>query len=76
MTQPRLIADDLTGALDSAAAFVPAFGPQRVVWGDDPAGAAALSSGTREATAAEARRKLAALASFLVGLLINNEQRR
>lgn len=29
----RLLADDLTGALDTAAEFVPAFGPVRVGWG-------------------------------------------
>lgn len=64
MTELRLIADDLTGALDSAAAFAPALGPQRVVWRADVAGDA-LSSATREAGSDEAARRLGALAPFL-----------
>ena len=34
MNELRLLADDLTGALDSAAAFAAARGAQRVVWRD------------------------------------------
>jgi D-threonate/D-erythronate kinase len=52
MTSLRLLADDLTGALDSAAEFVPLTGPVRAFWrGAIPATLpknAALDSGTRE----------------------------
>lgn len=63
----RLIADDLTGALDTAAQFVPAFGAIRVVMGDrvPGEGAFALDSGTRECGEAEAAARVAALAPFL-----------
>ena len=45
----RLLADDLTGALDSAARFVPLVGPVPVVWSDPiPAGTVAIDSGTRD----------------------------
>lgn len=54
----RLVADDLTGALDTAAEFVGLAGPVPVLWGSQPADAlppsAALDTGTREAAAAEA----------------------
>jgi len=54
----RLVADDLTGALDTAAEFVGLAGPVPVLWGGQPAGAlpptAALDTGTREGAAAEA----------------------
>jgi uncharacterized protein YgbK (DUF1537 family) len=67
----RLLADDLTGALDSAAAFAPAFGKVRVVWSAaDVAGEApalALDTGTRELPAEAAAARLAALAPFLAG---------
>lgn len=54
MTRFRLLADDLTGALDSAARFVPRFGPIPVLW-RDPADlpAAAFDTATREAPAAQ-----------------------
>ncbi|HET8997141.1 MAG TPA: four-carbon acid sugar kinase family protein [Acetobacteraceae bacterium] len=62
----RLLADDLTGALDSAARFVPLTGPLPVVWsGDAPAGHAALDSGTRNLDAAAAAERVAALAPLL-----------
>lgn len=51
----RLIADDLTGALDTAAEFVGLAGPIPVFWGVPAADAlppsAALDTGTREASA-------------------------
>ncbi len=54
----RLVADDLTGALDTAAEFVGLAGPVPVFWGGQPVGAlpptAALDTGTREGTEAEA----------------------
>lgn len=58
MTSVRLIADDLTGALDSAAAFASVIGPIPVGWDTPrllaPAGSYALSTGTREQTEAKA----------------------
>ena len=52
MTTLRLIADDLTGALDTAAEFVGLTGPVPVYWsGAIPADlppSAAVDSGTRE----------------------------
>jgi hypothetical protein len=52
MTIVRLLADDLTGALDTAAEFVPLTGDLPVFWPDgnrlDRAGSLALDSGTRE----------------------------
>src|SRR6185369_9542856 len=45
----RLLADDLTGALDSAARFVPVTGPVATMWHDtDLPEAAAIDSGTRD----------------------------
>lgn len=45
----RLLADDLTGALDSAARFVPAMGPIATVWrGAKLPESAAMDSGTRD----------------------------
>jgi len=45
----RLLADDLTGALDSAARFVPLVGSVPVVWRGDPlSGTVAFDAGTRE----------------------------
>ena len=50
MSAFRLLADDLTGALDSAARFVPRFGPIEVSWRrPSEARAAAYDSETREA---------------------------
>src|SRR5215208_376605 len=52
MTGLRLIADDLTGALDTAAEFVGLVGPVPVYWSGaiplDLPPSAALDSGTRE----------------------------
>ncbi len=49
MTILRLLADDLTGALDSAARFVPLVGTITVVWsGLPPAGSVAIDNGTRD----------------------------
>ena len=50
MSEFRLLADDLTGALDSAARFVPRFGPIEISWRrPSDARAAAYDSCTREA---------------------------
>lgn len=66
MTRFRLLADDLTGALDSAAKFCPAFGPVPVAWADDVlAPVLALDSFTRDVDAATARARVAALAPAL-----------
>ena len=47
----RLLADDLTGALDTAAEFSMLCGPIQVWWDTSPAtGSMALCSATREAT--------------------------
>jgi uncharacterized protein YgbK (DUF1537 family) len=49
----RLLADDLTGALDSAARFVPLVGPVLVLWSDPvPQGTVAFDNGTRDLDAA------------------------
>jgi uncharacterized protein YgbK (DUF1537 family) len=54
----RLLADDLTGALDTAAEFVGLCGPLEVRWADGLSAIApkslAIDSGTRERTRAEA----------------------
>lgn len=67
MTTLCLIADDLTGALDSAAGFAPALGPLHVGWGDMAGGAGSLvvNSATREGTPEAAAARLAALAPLL-----------
>jgi len=68
MTRFRLLADDLTGALDSAAKFCAALGPVTVGWADDPAAPVlALDSSSREADAATARARTEALAPVLAG---------
>ncbi|WP_051356682.1 four-carbon acid sugar kinase family protein [Azorhizobium doebereinerae] len=63
----RLLADDLTGALDSAAAFASAEAPVPVVWrGEIPEhGSVAFDSATREISAAQARLAVRALAPRL-----------
>jgi uncharacterized protein YgbK (DUF1537 family) len=76
MTHPgpfpvRVLADDLTGALDTGAEFVTAFGPLRVVW-HGPAAAASASAGvmdiaTREDDAAAAAGRAMAAAPWLAG---------
>ncbi|MGG5808578.1 four-carbon acid sugar kinase family protein [Falsiroseomonas sp. CW058] len=64
----RLLADDLTGALDSAAEFTAACGPVEVRWdGRVPAGSFALDAGTRERPESEAAARMAALAPALAG---------
>jgi D-threonate/D-erythronate kinase len=62
MTIVRLLADDLTGALDTAAEFVPLTGTLPVVWanrsGLDLTGSVALDSATREFKPREAAAQL------------------
>ena len=59
MAHLRLLADDLTGALDSAARFVPMTGPVAVTWQDvATAGSVAIDSGTRELPAEAARLRI------------------
>jgi len=66
---PCLIADDLTGALDTAAQFAAVTGPIPVYWRSLPyptlPNELAFDSGTREATRDEARRRVAAIAAGL-----------
>ena len=69
MTTLRLLADDLTGALDSAARFVPLVGVVPTYWSAPlvlPA-TAAIDGGTRDATAEVASAAMAALAPRLDG---------
>ncbi|MCO6416396.1 four-carbon acid sugar kinase family protein [Siccirubricoccus sp. KC 17139] len=64
----RLLADDLTGALDTAAEFSALCGPVPVRWdGAAPAGSLALSSATREASREAAVAAVQALAPALAG---------
>jgi uncharacterized protein YgbK (DUF1537 family) len=65
----RLLADDLTGALDSAARFVPLTGPVATLWRDTalPPDAVAIDTATRELPAAEARAAIERMAPLLVG---------
>ena len=68
MTGLRLMADDLTGALDSAARFIPLVGPMPVFWGavpDNPPLHFAFDAGTREAGAAVAGRSAEGLVPVL-----------
>ncbi|MBR1086921.1 Hrp-dependent type III effector protein [Bradyrhizobium manausense] len=69
MTTVRLLADDLTGALDTAAEFVGLCGPFDVIWSDAPAASAsrslAIDSGTRERSKAESVEIVARLAPLL-----------
>ncbi|MGA8192577.1 MAG: four-carbon acid sugar kinase family protein, partial [Acetobacteraceae bacterium] len=67
MTDLRLLADDLTGALDSAARFVPLTGVVPTCWklpADLPQ-SLALDSGTRELDAADALSAIAPVAPLL-----------
>ena len=68
----RLLADDLTGALDTAAELTVLCGPVRVLWdgaatADLPPGNVALDSGTREAARDAAFARAEALAPALAG---------
>ena len=69
MMRLHLIADDLTGALDTAAQFVGATGSIPVHWRGLPrlaiVSSIAIDSGTREAGREEARETVAALAAGL-----------
>lgn len=68
MTSIRLLADDLTGALDTAAEFVGLCGPFDVIW-DTPAASGspslAIDSGTRERSKAESVAIVGRLAPLL-----------
>jgi len=64
----RLLADDLTGALDSAARFVPLTGPLPVVWHPaDELESAAFDSGTRDLSEGAARARIEEFARLLDG---------
>ena len=53
----RLLADDLSGALDSAAQFVPPIGPIPAGWAPSaPKSSAAFDTGTRDANKATAQK--------------------
>ena len=71
MLRLRLLADDLTGALDTAAGFAGSYGPIPVVWPEvlppHAAGSLVIDTGTRERSAAEAAATVAALAPWLNG---------
>jgi uncharacterized protein YgbK (DUF1537 family) len=71
MTSVRLLADDLTGALDTAAEFVGLCGPFDVTWADAAAtpGAQSLAidSGTRERSKAASVEIVGRLAPLLQG---------
>jgi len=68
MTRFRLLADDLTGALDSAARFVGVFGAIPVVWcGAPDLPCLAIDAATRDADAATARAAMLSLAPALAG---------
>jgi uncharacterized protein YgbK (DUF1537 family) len=71
MTGLRLLADDLTGALDSAARFVPLIGAVPVLWSVTPRSigqlptTAAVDSGTRDLDPSAARHVLDGVAPLL-----------
>ena len=71
MTTLRLLADDLTGALDTAAEFVGLTGPVHAYWQGVRPGVlppnAALDTGTREADEAAARSAVTAATPALAG---------
>jgi D-threonate/D-erythronate kinase len=63
-----LVADDLTGALDSAARFVPLVGSVPVLWrGENLPATAAIDAGTRDLDATAARAAMERLAPLLQG---------
>ncbi|MEP7457456.1 four-carbon acid sugar kinase family protein [Phyllobacterium sp. SB3] len=69
ITELRLLADDVTGALDTAAQFTAALGPIPVHWGSDMrivSGSMGLDSATREGSTADAAAKIATLATVLI----------
>ncbi|MFK4508206.1 four-carbon acid sugar kinase family protein [Bradyrhizobium daqingense] len=74
MTSVRLLADDLTGALDTAAEFVGLCGPFDVTWPDAAVASSspslAIDSGTRERSKAESIEIVARLAPQLRGATI------
>lgn len=74
MTSVRLLADDLTGALDTAAEFVGLCGPFDVTWPEAPAAqgsrSLAIDSGTRERSRAESVEIVERLAPQLRGVTI------
>lgn len=74
MTSVRLLADDLTGALDTAAEFVGLCGPFDVTWPDAPAvrptPSLAIDSGTRERSKADSIEIVGRLAPQLRGATI------
>lgn len=64
----RLLADDLTGALDSASRFVPLTGALPVTWRHDVvSGSVAVDSGTRDLSQDAARANLGLFAPLLQG---------
>ncbi|MDH2341097.1 four-carbon acid sugar kinase family protein [Bradyrhizobium sp. SSUT18] len=69
MTSVRLLADDLTGALDTAAEFVGLCGPFNVAWPEASApldcGSLAIDSGTRERSKVECIEIVGRLAPLL-----------
>ncbi|MBR0971525.1 MULTISPECIES: four-carbon acid sugar kinase family protein [Bradyrhizobium] len=69
MTSVRLLADDLTGALDTAAEFVGLCGPFNVTWPEASApldsGSLAIDSGSRERSKAESIEIVGRLAPLL-----------
>src|SRR5581483_9882725 len=69
MASLRLLADDLTGALDTSAELVGMVGPLDVVWSAEPADQAsfAIDSGTRELDADDAFTIVRELAPALAG---------
>jgi D-threonate/D-erythronate kinase len=68
VTTLRILADDLTGALDSAARLVPLVGSVPVVWhGGDLPPTAAIDAGTRDLDAEAARAAMERLAPHLLG---------
>lgn len=62
----RLVADDLTGALDTAVEFVAALGPVQVAWGQVPADIGdtlGFDVATREGNETDARDRVAGIAA-------------
>lgn len=74
MQSLQLLADDLTGALDTSAELVGAFGPLDIYWSVDEVRADdasfVLDSGSRELDAAQAAARVQRLAPLLCGAAI------